>query len=420
MKRILFVAEDVTLSQVVRLVVLARALDPSRYQVHFACRYFDDLVFRAGEFHRWDLYTVSREAAHEALEKGKRIYDTATLRRYVRDDLRVIEAVQPDLIVSDFRLSMAISARVAGVPFAAVISGHWSPHAVRKEFPMPDHPIIRVVGERTASRYFPMAMPKAFAHFAEPVNTLRKEHGLAEIGSLLQVLTYSDHTLYPDVPHLTPMSRVPAGHRFIGPVPWAPTVPRPPWWARMQASRRPLVYATMGSSGRLDVLPRIVDAVAKLPVDLAVATAGRIPLERLPRNVYAAEYLPGQLLCERATAVVCNGGSSTGYQALAQGTPILGIAANLDQHLAIAAVEERGAGIRLRAQAVKVRAIRSAVDTLLSSVTHRRAARRVGAEFARWPAQERFREFVAEATAEPIGVQAAEPRRRASVSHALG
>ena len=35
-RRILFVAEAVTLAQVVRLVTLARALDPARYDVHFA------------------------------------------------------------------------------------------------------------------------------------------------------------------------------------------------------------------------------------------------------------------------------------------------------------------------------------------------------------------------------------------------
>ena len=397
MKRILFVAEDVTLAQVVRLVVLARSLDQARYQVHFACRYFDELVFRPGEFTRAELLTVSREAAHHALEKGKRIYDVATLRDYVRHDLRVIDTVQPDYIVSDFRLSMAISAPAAGVPFSALMNAYWSPHAERDAFPLPDHPIIRVVGEKTATRYFPIAMPKAFAHFAEPVNVVRKDHGLPEIGSLLQVLTYSDHTLYPDVPHLTPVSEVPANHRFIGPVLWAPNVPVPGLISSLPKNR-PVVYATMGSSGRLDVLPRIVDALSTLPVTGVIATAGRTRLGKLPRNVHATEFVPGHELARRADVVVCNGGSTTGYQALATGTPILGIAANLDQHLAISAVEDRGAGIRLRAQAVKVRAIRSAIESLLSSAHHRRAAQRVADEFSKWRAVELFPRFLDEVT----------------------
>ena len=398
MKRILFVAEDVTLAQVVRLVALARSLDPARYDVHFACRYFDELVFRPDEFRRAEIFTVTREAAHRALDKGKRIYDVPTLREYVRHDLRVIAAVRPDYIISDFRLSMAISAPVSGVPFSALINAYWSPHARREVFPLPDHPIIRVVGEKTATRYFPIAMPKAFAHFAEPVNVVRKEHGLPEIGSLLQVLTWSDHTLYPDVPSLTPVSEVPPGHRFIGPVLWAPDVPLPGFVSGRTEQSPPLVYATVGSSGRIDVLPRIIDALAGLPVTAVIATAGRAALGNLPGNVHVTDFVPGQELARRADVVVCNGGSTTGYQALAAGTPILGIAANLDQHLAISAVEARGAGIRLRAQAVKVRAIRAAIKTLLTSESHRRAARRVADEFGKWRANERFPRFIDEVT----------------------
>jgi len=44
-KKILFVSERVTLAQVVRLVSLARAVDPRVYELHFASARFDDLVF---------------------------------------------------------------------------------------------------------------------------------------------------------------------------------------------------------------------------------------------------------------------------------------------------------------------------------------------------------------------------------------
>ena len=48
--RILFVAEAVTLAQVVRLATLARGLDPARYEVHFASARFDELVFAGTAF----------------------------------------------------------------------------------------------------------------------------------------------------------------------------------------------------------------------------------------------------------------------------------------------------------------------------------------------------------------------------------
>ena len=45
-RRVLFVAENVTLAQCVRLVTLARALDPQAYEVHFASSEFEPVRHR--------------------------------------------------------------------------------------------------------------------------------------------------------------------------------------------------------------------------------------------------------------------------------------------------------------------------------------------------------------------------------------
>lgn len=389
MKRILFIAEDVTLAQVVRLVVLARSLDPARYQIHFACRNFDNMVFRDGEFVRYTVFTISRDDVQRALARGQRPYEVKTLRRYVREELAIIDQVRPDLIVSDFRLSMSVSAPAARVPFAALINAYWSPRALRKAWPVPDNPIISVVGEAVAARYFPQAIPKAFRHFAKPVNEVRKEHGLEPIGSMLEVLTYSNHTLFPDIPMLTPVSEQLPNERFVGPVLWSPDVPLPGWWHQLPEDR-PVVYVTLGSSGQLRALPQVLRALGGLPVTAVLATAGRVDPGPLPDNVRAVDWVPGSQAARRAALVICNGGCSTAYQALSAGKPVLGIAANFDQHLAIAAIEEHGAGLRLRASSVREADVRAAVTTLLESDGHRERAQAMGAEMARWDAPALF------------------------------
>lgn len=51
---------------------------------------------------------------------------------------------------------------------------------------LPEHPIVQIVSIEKAERYFPMALPQVFSHFAKPVNQLRKAAPkLAEVGSLL-------------------------------------------------------------------------------------------------------------------------------------------------------------------------------------------------------------------------------------------
>ncbi|MEM9491744.1 MAG: glycosyl transferase family 1, partial [Myxococcota bacterium] len=274
--RLLFVSEDVTLAQVVRLVVLARTLDPQRHEIHFACRQFSELVFRPGEFIRHTIGTITRAQLEQALARGHRLYDRDTLRGYVAEEIALIEAIEPDLIIGDFRLSLTVSAPACQVPLAALINAYWSPRAELRRFPLPDHPIIGTLGEAVAGLFFPLARPWVFAHFARPINQLRKEHGLAAIGSLREVLTHADYTLYPDVPSLTPIRDLPESQIFLGPVQWAPPVSLPSWWDEWTGSaERPLVYVTMGSSGDVSALSAVMDGLATLPVAVVVATAGR-------------------------------------------------------------------------------------------------------------------------------------------------
>ena len=57
------------------------------------------------------------------------------------NDLALIKSYRPDLIVGDFRLSLSISARVAGIPYAAISSAHWSPYYRHAAYPMPVLPL---------------------------------------------------------------------------------------------------------------------------------------------------------------------------------------------------------------------------------------------------------------------------------------
>jgi UDP:flavonoid glycosyltransferase YjiC (YdhE family) len=61
---------------------------------------------------------------------------------------------------------------------------------------------------------------------------------------------------------------------------------------------------------------------------------------------------------------------------LAEGTPVLGIASNLDQYLAMSAVRDAGAGILLRASTVTEQAVADAARTLLEQPSYREAAER--------------------------------------------
>jgi len=397
--RVLFVVEAVTLAQVVRLWTLAQALDPSLYEIHFASARFDERIFGAGgvPLRRWPIRSLAPEVVDAAVAAGKRIYERQTLAGYVEEERALLRAIRPAVVVGDLRLSLAVSAPLEKVPHVALINAYWSPHAVRDAFPLPDHPIVRVLGERIAARYFPLALPKVFAHFARPVNALRQQHGLPPVGSLPEVLLHGDATIFPDVPSLVPTAGAPPNHHYLGPVLWAPRVPLPAWWPALEADR-PTAYVTMGSSGRTDRLGVVLRAIVRRGFQAIVATAGRVQVpEGLP-HVYVSDLIPGDAAAARASLVVCNGGSTTGYQALAAGRPVIGIASNLDQYLAMTAVEKAGAGVLLRAGSVDEAGVLAALEKVAGDPAYTRAAAGIARSFAEWDSAARFAALMADLT----------------------
>jgi UDP:flavonoid glycosyltransferase YjiC (YdhE family) len=381
-RRILFVSEAVTLAQIVRLVVLARGLPRDRWDVHFASAAFDDLIFAGTSFTRWPIFSLSPAVIDRRVRGGRRLYGLRVLRRYLADDRRVLAAVRPDVVVGDLRLSLAVAAPLAGVPHAALVNAYWSPHAARDGFPLPDHPIVRLLGPTLAARHFPRALPFVFQHFAAPVNRLRAEHGLPALGSLPDVLTHGDVTLFPDPAALVPTPGAPPHHHHLGPVSWSPDAPADLAGWHRGARGRPTVYVTLGSSGRAELLPAVVSAVTALGARLLVATAGRVSLSAPPPGALVAPYLPGQRAAAHADLVVCNGGASTAYQALAAGKPVVGIASNLDQYLAMDAITRAGAGVLVRSGSANVQVVKQAVARALEDRALRAAAAALAPVFA--------------------------------------
>ena len=392
---VLLIAEAVTLAHFARIATLAKALDPERYEVVVASdpRYVALETPLAFAFR--EIRSIPSAQFAAALAKGEPLYDAATLERYVTDDLALIKAVRPDLVVGDFRLSLAVSAPLAKVPYAAVVNAYWSPYA-DVGYPVPDLPLTRILSVPLAQRLFDAIRPVAFATHARPLDRVRRAHGLPSLGrDLRTVYSWGDYTLYADVPDLVPMRPLPANHRHLGAPLWSARAPLPHWWDRLPPDR-PVVLATPGTSGRADLLPAVLDALASLPVTVVAASAGANVGPALPANAFVADYLPLAPAIERSRLVVCNGGSLTTYGALAAGVPVLGICTNMDQLLNMDAIERLGAGRTLRAARVTPDALRQAVDALLGTSAYRQAAAAAGERFRKVDAGQRFRDFVAE------------------------
>ena len=378
--RILFVAEAVTLAHVARPLTLAAGLDASRWEIHLACdpRFLHLFPSLPGPVH--PIHSIPGDRFLAALEHGKPLYDTATLAAYVEEEIGLLEELRPDAVIGDFRLSLAVSARRSSIPYLTISNAYWSPYAIQR-YPIPELPLVHLLGLRTAQWLFDLVRPAAFAYHCLPLNRICRRFGVSAPGYRLgRVYTDADHVLYADPPNWVATRPLPPNHYFVGPVTWSPDLPLPAWWNELP-DERPLVYVNLGSSGPVQLLPDILEALADLPVTVVAATAGRIEVASPPANCRVADYLPGERAIRRANLVICNGGAPTTQQALIEGVPVLGIATNLDQHLNMQAVVAHGMGRLLRSDLATPTAIASEATSMLSDPGYKKAATRMAGQY---------------------------------------
>lgn len=373
-RRVLFVGEGVTLAHVVRPLEMASQLDPSEFEILFACdTRYEGLVREKGLAHV-ALPCIDPADFKRRVYKAEALYTASELRRQTADDLRLLEAWRPQLVVGDFRISLGISAERAGTPHIAFSNAHWSPSA-RLECPVPDHPLVGILGVSVMKRLLPLASPWFFRRQLKAFNRVRAEHGLAPLGGrgAHEVFTRGTRTVYLDIPQLYGLGELSATESFIGPVQWSPSARLPEVWAAA-CRKGPVVFAYPGSSGDAAGTLHLVRAAAALGATVLLAGVKQPQRGDLPSNVLAADVIPAGPAARLADLVICNGGSPMVYHALSAGKPVLGVPVNLDQHFVMDAVARHGAGRVLRPGQCCSKEAPAVLRALLGDAAARQAA----------------------------------------------
>lgn len=362
-RKVLFFAEGATLAHVARPLLLAKAMDTTKFDISF-CRPLafanitDPLPFRT-----IDLKCQAGQVFAQRLERGLPLYDFQTLTDYVRDDLAIIDNVQPDVIVGDFRLSLSVSARLREIPYITVCDAYWSPEYA-SETPLPAHSLTHLIPIGIAQRAFQYIAPLAFRLHAVPMERLRRSFGLPSLNyDLRACYTDADLRLFANPPELFPELKSSPQSAFLGPIAWSPSgdINLPPTF-----DTKRLAYISMGSSGPPQAVSKVIPALRQVDCCALIATAGKLAESaENTEQCMVRSFLPGDRACQLADLIICNGGSPMTNQALSAGKPILGIAKNMDQFLNMQAIERHGSGLLLRADRLSSKAIAVALEQLL-------------------------------------------------------
>src|SRR3569623_554960 len=150
--RVLFVSEAVTLAHLARPLALAKALDRSRYDVALACDPRYNELLETSHLKLLPIQSISSQQFLRSLARGSRLYSTSVLESYIQVDQEAIVNFQPDLVIVDFRLSLAISTALTQKTYLNITNAYWSPFA-HPHFYVPDLPYVKVTGVKLGQMY---------------------------------------------------------------------------------------------------------------------------------------------------------------------------------------------------------------------------------------------------------------------------
>jgi MGT family glycosyltransferase len=151
-------------------------------------------------------------------------------------------------------------------------------------------------------------------------------------------------------------------------------------WSRLDS--RPLVYASMGTTGRCDpsFFHLIAEACSRLDLQLVISLGGRREpsvLSGLAGDPVIVGNAPQLELLLRADVVITHAGPNTALETLLHGKPMLALPLTLDQPSVAAHLVRLGVAKALAMDARSTEQIQMALDTLLRDNRYRQAAGRI-------------------------------------------
>jgi UDP:flavonoid glycosyltransferase YjiC (YdhE family) len=227
---------------------------------------------------------------------------------------------------------------------------------------------------------------------AEPLNALRREHGLPQDPALAMLSRSLVLSPFP-VSFRDPAFPLPeTAHSFRpGALDAEGAVPESRLFLSGDA---PTIYFTLGTVFNIesgDLFARVLAGLGELRVNVVVTVGPHIDPEELgpqPPNIRVEQYIPQALVLPSCDLVVSHGGSGSVIGALAHGLPSVVIPMGADQLLNAARGEALGVARVLDAVRATPESVRAAVSAILDDPSYRSAAGCIKNEIDRLPGPE--------------------------------
>lgn len=368
--KLLFLSEAVSLAHIGRPLLLAKWAKSIGAEVHFAAspKGLEKAHSENIGLKTHNLFTIDEKIFYKRVHHCNFFYSHEELKRYVDQERNLIQQIEPDLIISDFRLTSAISAELSDKPLLNLSNAYWCP-AYSCQFLPPESGLFNVLPFKTTNILFNFIRPYFFKFFGRELNQTREYYGLKRKNDFRELYTDGTYTAYLDHPNFVKINKLPANHFFLGPVIWSPASDK-----LKENLNSNYVYLSMGSTGNNHLLPLIINIVLKKRLNLIISGANALEKRRLIKQFPHLEHraiieplIPAQDVLPFCQLTICHGGSGTVYQSLESGVPIVCFPQNPDQSLVSLSVLQNNLGRFLTNKQAKPKEIEKVIQECMAS-----------------------------------------------------
>ncbi len=379
-RKVLLFADGGFLAHTTRALEVGRAISRAYdHEVVFCCSGpYAHLMADAG-FAVHPIFTVDREVTLKLAQRAGLVslrWWQEVAEESVASDLAALKTLRPDIVVGDLRMSLSTSARHAQIPYISITNAAWTSRYSERIHVPEGHLSTRILGRKLSDAIFPKIKRLLVWYWARGYDAVRKRLNLPALDSLHE-LVEGDVTLLADVPEYFPITDSPLRYRYVGPILWRASLPRPEWLSRISRNR-PTLYFTMGSTGDARFFAEAVKVFGGSEYQILITTGGlRVDLNPIPDNIFVEEFADGDALMAVSDLVVSHGGNGTIYQALSHGVPLIGFPTMFDQEINLQRVEALGCGLRMSRKLCTADHLRDAVERVLADESFRKSTARM-------------------------------------------
>ncbi len=334
-KKIVFFPIEAGLAHITRSLAVAEELKASGHTVIFALPKGKEKLVAQENF---EIITIPPCMKEADVASFADLTDRSYVKSLADSERAVLQKIQPDIAVVDFRLSAIVSCATFSIPTAYLTHSDGLPfpsHTPNMGWPKLLNGIFEPLNSRVSSY---IKKP-----YMDTLVAVAKTYGNFNFDSLFANMLY----IIPEPEGYLPTKNKSYHIEHVGPIFWQGFEASRPRWLNKLKPNGKTVYLTFGGTGfdgnKLIDLSRYLLSNGYTVV---VSTSTIADIEKFPKNnnLFVEKFLPGFEVVKHVDLVVCHGGYGTMMQAVLGGAPVIAIPFQPDQLIHAFRFQELGLG----------------------------------------------------------------------------